>query len=110
MGDNDSTNSDWESIKGDDAVGQLDTARVVVELPSEGLSGAAAARSSSSGANAGHEGNDDHDLIEATNNHIDAHSAAGSSISSFVPVTRFNKMSMQQKIVVTMSDGALSKH
>ncbi|KAL7555161.1 hypothetical protein ACHAWF_018819 [Thalassiosira exigua] len=97
MGDYESISSDWESVKDDDGPKwegeDAASERIVLELPSDGLDGAA---EGASGLRGDRRANDDHN---------DARSAAGSSISSFVPVSRFDKMSMQQKVAVTTSCG-----
>lgn len=80
--------SDWESVNEDDVGvqgGSPDERQVVLELPPEGLcaSGVAADEAAASKSTAKYTGNEG--------------SAAGnsSSISSFVPVSRFDSMSMQ---------------
>lgn len=93
MGDNESINSDCESIRAKDAAAKVDTTQFVIQLPPEGHDRVAASSSSTIAAGAV----DQHELICAdANNNNDDYSAAGSSISSFVPTSWFDKKSVQQ--------------
>lgn len=84
MGDNESINSDCESIRAKDAAAKVDTTQFVIQLPPEGHDRVAASSSSTIAAGAV----DQHELICAdANNNNDDYSAAGSSISSFVPTS-----------------------
>ena len=91
MGDNESVSSDWESVRDEDAA-QWGAERIVLELPSEGLRGDGAVEVGVSATAAAAADGGSHC----------SRSVSGSSISSFVPVSRFDKMSVQPNVEVMM--------